>query len=172
MKKADVITICAPSSDVEPSRIVDGIIVKSAADPSNGSIMVDCVSKANVLTGFVDDRRRVFFFRGTVEKLQAWSKEIGLVPGADLSVALQPLRIVVKEQLTPFYTRANGVSQEPKINPKTGKVLLKGGSPIYRTTELTPADSDVVDILVQHDSESESGLAEFMAASQSAQMPA
>lgn len=171
MKKAQIITVAAPSAKVEPTRIVDGFIVVNANDATQGSIMVENITKANVLTGMVDDVKRVFFFRGTVVKLQAWVKETGLAVGADISAKIQPLRIVVEERQTPFYTRANGSPQEPKINPKSGKVLLSNGLPIYRNTILTPADSVVEDILIKHTAESADGLAEFMAASKTATMP-
>ena len=56
-------------------------------------------------------------------------------------------KIVIKETLIP-YTKANGETQEPKIDPRTREVITYQGQPVYRNSQFTE-DINEADILLK-----------------------
>lgn len=125
-----------------------GLIVLSPNNPEWASMVA--VSRtfdwqASGLSRFVD---RQVTMRYTVKMLREIIKNFDLKVGDDLSVKVRPSRLIVKEQLTPFF-----VGQQPKMNPQTGCILVSGTSPIYRRTISVDVASPEIDTFIQHTGE-------------------
>ncbi len=69
-----------------------------------------------------------------------------LYDGLDLSELGVQGKIVVEETLVP-YKKKNGKTQDPKINPSTGKPILYKGKKVYRNSRFTE-DLSEQDILL------------------------
>ena len=111
------------------------IITPNSNKPEYGSVRVDQEVKT-FTNGFLNRTNRVAFIGGRLEDLN----KMGYKDGQKL-----PGKIVVKEQLEPFYP-----GQDPKINPETDEVLTQGGHPIYRNTYYTENINEQ-DMLLSHD---------------------
>jgi len=111
------------------------IITPNPNKPEYGSVRVDQEVKT-FTNGFLNRTNRVAFIGGRLEDLN----EMGFKDGQKL-----PGKIVVKEQLEPFYE-----GQGPKINPETDEVLTQDDHPIYRNTYYTENMNDQ-DMLLSHD---------------------
>lgn len=118
---------------ITPNPETNQVITQSTNNPEYGYVRVE--SKTTTFeNGWIRTATRSALIRGKVDELKPL-EGLKQLPG----------KIVVKESLTPAYD-----GQDPKINPQTGEVLTKGGSPIYRQTFFTqnPAETD---IFVAHD---------------------
>ena len=101
------------------------IITPSTSNPEFGTIRVDQV--ADVFNnGFFATQRRVAFIRGRVSDLEGLVERFKLKEGSTLNG-----KIIKQESFEPFYTKADGTPQEPKIHPTTNEVILTDGRPTY-----------------------------------------
>lgn len=158
--QAHAILVSDPlAKGVNPDSIVDGVIVKG--NNNHGYITLTTSEIVEVSPGYYDNKTRVTQIRGRIEPLREIVAKAKLTPGCNLSSTWRPSRLIVKEQLTPFYgpTESNPTRkpQQPKIKPIEGEddgyVLLKDGQPIYRQTFLVQNQSPEIDILIKHDAE-------------------
>ena len=72
---------------------------------------------------------------------------IGEANFVDGMVYPQAGKIIILETTTPYVSKA-GKTQEPKVNPTTGEVILYKGQPIYRNSEFT-ADLNTQDVFLK-----------------------
>lgn len=121
-----------------------GLIVLSPNNPEWGSMVA--VSRTyewskSDLSRFVD---RQVTMRYTVKQLREQIAHFDLHVGDDLSVKIRPTRLIVVEQLVPFFP-----GQKPKMNPQTGCILLSGTAPIYRKTLAVQVNEPDVDVFIK-----------------------
>lgn len=145
---------------LDPSRIIDGVIVKSL-DGNHGTITVSVAGIMEPGNYVSKKNRRVGFIAGPLQDMRGLVASKRLTPGCDLSVNWRPCRLIVREQLVPFYgpTAKNPTrsSQLPKSIAIEGseerRVLTSNGQPIFRQTFLVPNESAKVDVLIAHDAD-------------------
>lgn len=122
-----------------------GLVVLSPTKPNWGSMTaISRVYQWNGetdLSRFVDRQIRI---RYTVDQLREQIAHFDLHVGDDVSVKIQPTRIIVVEQLTPFNPK-----QQPKMNPTTGNIMLCGDKPIYRKTIAIPVNEQRYDTFIK-----------------------
>jgi hypothetical protein len=139
----------------------DGLIRKNTLKPLYGS-MILTAEEITIKDGFVNSRKKIGFITGKYDELVTMITKYGLIEGTNFSVAVAPHRIVVLERVESELNGELGFTE--KINPSTKQILSKDGEPIYRKTEVVEEGSDIVDILISHDKDTEvtdTGLKEF-----------
>ncbi|MHA1199473.1 MAG: hypothetical protein ACTSQF_09125 [Candidatus Heimdallarchaeaceae archaeon] len=130
----------------------DGLVRKNTSKPEYGSMMVTS-SEVTITRGFANTRKKIGFISGTIQELSEIISRHNLVEGSDFSALVAPHRIAVIETVQSELNGELGFSE--KMNPKTGQILAKDGEVIYRKTEVVPQGSDIVDILITHDKETD-----------------
>lgn len=115
------------------------IVVPSQNNPEYGYIRVESVT-TEMKNGWANASKRTALIKGSIEALEAFVAERGLVVGSELEG-----KIVVKETLVQPYS-----TTQPKRAGAEGAILKKDGQPIYRTQEYT-TDMSEVDVTIQHD---------------------
>lgn len=130
----------------------DGLIRKNTFKPEYGSMML-VANEVVITNGFVNTKKKIGFISGKYDELVNMIEKHNLVEGSNFSVAVSPHRIVVIEKVESEIDGELGFTE--KKNPSTGQILAKDGEVIYRKTEVVEEGSDIVDILITHDKESE-----------------
>ena len=147
------VTVVNPleNDKIDTNRIVDGLITLSknnkAEGKQYGSIMFESVA-ISMAGGFVNKTKRIAFLSGVVSDLQEASQALGLEAGK----SLENYRIVIKEQVTPFYEGQE--TKKGKSNPESDefdKTMTHNGSPIYRKNFLVEELSEDRDVLLTND---------------------
>lgn len=124
------------------------IITINGNNPEWGFIML----RSNVMSitpnGFRNEEKRVGRYIARVEDLVKDIETFKLKEGDNFSNKVFPVKLVIKEQLEPFYD-----GQEPKINPSSGEVVTHQGQEIYRNTFVQPLDTAETDVVLSIDRE-------------------
>ena len=128
----------------------NGLIRINDNKPEFGSLML-ISQTVTVSNGFLNKRNKVGFVTGRVEDLEDVIKSYRLKEGTDYSDVFGPHKIVTLEKVESEVPENMGFRE--KINPTTEEVLTKDGEPIYWRTEVVPENSEIVDVLLQHDTE-------------------
>lgn len=108
--------------------------------PEYGRLIVSSTTE-EFTNGWFNKTTRVAFIKGKMADLQA--RFGNLAAGA---VVTDNMTIIKKESTTPFYQKADGSNQDPKINPTTGEVIMHNGAPVYMQFEIAPKGT--ADVLV------------------------
>lgn len=114
----------------------DSVIMTSANNPENASIMLRSELLTSNDQGFLQKEVRVGLLKGKTADLKA----LNLSEGQDIS-AIMPVKLIVKEAFEPFYP-----GQEPKKNPTNGEIITSGGAPVYRQTLVVSESSAETDV--------------------------
>lgn len=133
--------------DTEYSK--DGLIRLNSNKPEFGSLMLATII-TTINNNYLNKRVRVGFVTGRVEEIEDLILQNKLVEGSDFSAMIAPHRIVVLEKLASKV--GNELGYNEKINPKTGEVLSQKGDVIVRKTMVVEEGSDIVDVMISHDS--------------------
>lgn len=143
-----IVTAFNPSDEVVLE--ANGLIRVSSNNDEYGSIMV--VQKQFKIGGFMNRRINIGFITAKVEELHDMIETNGLKEGTDLSSTdLGEHKIVTIEKLESKLTEEEIKSFRAKINPETEEELVKDGEQIYWKTEVVEANSEKVNIYIQHD---------------------
>ncbi len=118
----------------------EGIVMQSKRNPDSAAIMLRYETQTVNDEGFLQKETRVGLFKGDTKSLTALVTASGLQAGDNFSQKVFPIRLVIRESITPEYPE-----QEPKINPSTGEVVTSGGNPVYRSTKVVAANSPLED---------------------------
>ena len=121
------------------------LITPSVNKPEFGSIRIDSQQKV-FSNGFMSVQKRTAFVSGRIEDLETMNLRAGMV---------LPGKIIRIESFSPFYTAGvNGATrtQESKINPTTGEIVLTDGRPTYLNFVYTE-DKNAQDYWISEESE-------------------
>ena len=121
------------------------IVVISKSNPESAGLMLRSNTIGINDQGFMQEEKRVAWFKGKTEQIESFVKQYGLKDGSVFPI---PVKLIVKESTTPFYA-----GQEPKVNPTTGEVINHNGLPVYRTTIVVAESSSEVDVKLASDKE-------------------
>lgn len=121
------------------------IINVSKNNPESAGLMLRANSTGVNDQGFMQEEKRVAWFKGKTEQIEAFVEQYDLKEG---SIFPLPVRLVIKESNTPFYA-----GQEPKVNPTTGEVIKSNGLPVYRNTIVVAESSSEQDSKLATDRE-------------------
>ena len=114
-------------------------------NPEFGRIMVRNDESVSIsATGFLSKSPRVAWIGGRVDTLQEIVDTFNLREGDDWSEKVIPIKLVVKEQANPFWE-----TQNAKINPSTGELVLYKDQPVYRNVFVYPETSDEQDVFLK-----------------------
>ena len=119
----------------------DSIIMISANNEENASIMLRSEILASNDQGFLTKETRVGLLKGKTADLKA----LNLIEGQDIST-IMPVKLIVKESFEPFFP-----GQEPKKNPTNGEIVTSGGAPVYRQTLVVSESSAETDVKLATD---------------------
>jgi hypothetical protein len=127
----------------------EGLIRRNSNKPEYGSLMLTANTVA-VNKGYLNFKTKIGFITAKVEDLMKLIENKKLSEGSDFSALVAPHRIVTLEKVSSEMTDDDR-GYTPKINPSTGEILTRGGETIFRKTEVVEQGSDVIDLLVSHD---------------------
>ena len=123
------------------------LITPSVNKPEFGSIRIDSQQKV-FSNGFMSVQKRTAFVSGLITDLETMNLRDGMtLPG----------KIIRIESFSPFYTAGvNGATrtQDPKINPQTGEIVLTDGRPTYLNFVYTE-DKSAQDYWISEETEDE-----------------
>ena len=109
------------------------VITPSTNNPEFGTIRIEQVAQV-FSNNFFNSQKRVAFISGRVTDLET----LNLRNGSTLEG-----KIIKQESFEPFYVKADGTPQEPKINPTTNEVVLTDGRPTYLSFVYTENKSEM-----------------------------
>lgn len=121
----------------------DSVIMISANNPENASVMLRSELLTSNDQGFLQKEVRVGLLKGKTADLKA----MNLIEGQDIS-AIMPVKLIVKESFEAFYP-----GQEPKKNPTNGEIVTSSGAPVYRQTIVVSESSAETDCKLATDKE-------------------